>query len=222
MDDQINYVSQICYFNLRNIRKIGNILTYDLKVQLVHANILSMIDYCNSVYIGITMKNIQKLQKIQNNAVRFIFQLNGWKKWTLISPYLKKLHFLPVIYRIQFKVALLVFKCINNLAPNYLKDLISIRDAKKITLRLDHDFYLLNKPAPANFSRTEGSFQLSGPNIWNDVPYEIRCLTDIEVFKKSLKTYYFNLAFSDASLEITWFSCPDRTLKIMSQIKFDF
>ena len=53
------------------------------------------------------------------------------------------------------------------------------------------------KPAPANFSRTEGSFQFSGPNIWNDVPYEIGCLTDIEVFKKSLKTYYFNLAFSD-------------------------
>ena len=88
MDDQINYVSQICYLNLRNIRKIGNRLTYDLKVQLVHANILSMIDYCNSVYIGITMKNIQKLQKIQNNAVRFIFQLNGRKKWTPISPYL--------------------------------------------------------------------------------------------------------------------------------------
>ena len=37
MDDQINYVSQICYLNLRNIRKIGNRLTYDLKVQLVHA-----------------------------------------------------------------------------------------------------------------------------------------------------------------------------------------
>ena len=51
MDDQINYVSQICYLNLRNIRKIGNRLTYDLKVQLVHAYILSMIDYCNSVYI---------------------------------------------------------------------------------------------------------------------------------------------------------------------------
>ena len=69
--------------------------------------------------------------------------------------------------------------------------MISIRDATKITLRLD------NKPVPANFSRTEGSFQFSGPNIWNNVPYEIRCLTDIEVFKKSLKTYYFYLAFSD-------------------------
>ena len=62
---------------------------------------------------------------------------------------------------------------LNNLAPNYLKELISIRDAKKITLRLDNDFNLLNMPAPANFSRTEGSFQFSGPNIWNDVPYEI-------------------------------------------------
>ena len=63
-------------------------------------------------------------------------------------------------------------------------ELLSIRDAKKITLRLDNDFYLLNKPAPANFSRTEGSVQYSGPNILNGVSYEIICLTDNEVFNK--------------------------------------
>ena len=56
-------------------------------LQLVHSNILSIIDYCNAVYGGLTEKNIQKLQKIQNNAVRFIFNINGKKKKEHIMPY---------------------------------------------------------------------------------------------------------------------------------------
>ena len=112
----------------------------------------TIIDYCNSAYAGVTEKNLQKLQKIENNAVRFIFKLNGQKKWTSISPYLKRLHFLPVLYRIQFKVALLVFKCINNLAPKYLMDFISLRDPKKMSMRLDNDFFLLKILVPPNFT----------------------------------------------------------------------
>ena len=196
MDDQISHISQICYLNLRNLRRIGSRLNHTLKVQLVHANILSIIDYCNSVYAGITEKNLKRLQKIQNNAVRYIFKLNGKMKWTSISPYLKKLHFLPVVYRIQYKIAFLVFKCINNLAPKYLKDFISLRDTKKMGVRLDDDFFLLKIPSPSNFSRTEASFQYNGPKIWNNLPYRIRCLADIDIFKKSLKNYYFDIAFS--------------------------
>ena len=113
------------------------------------------------------------------------------------GPYLKKLHFLPVVYRIKFKVALLVFKCINNLAPKYLKDLISLRDTKNISLRLDNDFFILKIPSPVNFNRTEGAFQYNGPKVWNSLPYVIRSIGDINNFKKCLKTYYFNIAFSE-------------------------
>ena len=49
MNDQINAVSQACYLNQRNLRRIGSRLSHDLKVQLVHSNILSIIDYCNAV-----------------------------------------------------------------------------------------------------------------------------------------------------------------------------
>ena len=196
MDDQINHISQICYLNLRNIRRIGSRLTHDLKVQLVHAHILSMIDYCNSSYAGVTDRNLQKLQKIQNNAVRFIFKLNGKSKWTSISPYLKKLHFLPVLYRIQFKVALLVFKCINNLAPKYLKDLISLRDTKRMSMRLDDDFFILKTLRQPNFSKTDAAFQYNGPRIWNSLPYSIRSIPDIAKFKKCLKTHYYEIAFN--------------------------
>lgn len=196
MNDQISLVSQICYLNLRDLKRIGSKLNQELKIQLVHSNILCFIDYCNASYGGLTRFNIQRLQKLQNNAARFIFQLNGKKKWQHIKPYLKKLHFLPVEYRIKFKISMLVFKCLNNMAPEYLKDLISLREAKRINMRMDNDFYLLKSPKPPRFSRTEAAFMYIGPKLWNELPYFIRCMTELETFKKSLKTYYFEIAFN--------------------------
>jgi hypothetical protein len=195
MNDQINAVSQACYLNQRNLRRIGSRLSHDLKVQLVHSNILSIIDYCNAVYGGLTEKYMQKLQKIQNNAVRFIFNINGKKKKEHIMPYLKLLHFLPIRYRIKFKAALLVFKTLNNLAPTYLCDMVEVRDIRRRSVRLDEDYYILKTPRPPNFTRTYAAFSYFGPKTWNELPYKIRCITDLKCFKTELKTYYFNIAF---------------------------
>ena len=197
LNEQVNAVSQACYLNQRNLRRIAARLTHELKVQLVHSNILSIIDYCNAVYGGLTEKNMHKLQKIQNNAVRFIFNLYGKNAHIHIKPYLKKLHFLPVAFRIKYKVILLVFKCINNIAPTYLCDLIGLRDIRRRSVRLDDDFYLLKAPKPPNFTRTYAAFSYHGPKLWNELPYQIRCLTDVEQFKRDLKTYYFEIAFKD-------------------------
>jgi ribonuclease P/MRP protein subunit RPP40 len=143
MSEQINMVSKTSFLNLRNLKRIGSRLAHELKVQLVHSNILSFLDYCNSVYGGLTEKNLFKLQKIQNNAVRYIFGLYGKKFREPIMPYLKRLHFLPVKYRIKFKVALLVFKCLNGFAPEYMHELISAREIKRRISRLDKDFFML-------------------------------------------------------------------------------
>ena len=69
MNDQVSFISQMCYLNLRDLRRIGSRLNQELKIQLVHSNIMSFIDYCNASYGGLTRKNIQRLEKLQNNAV---------------------------------------------------------------------------------------------------------------------------------------------------------
>ena len=195
LDAQINSVSQLCYLHQRDLSRIGSKLSLDLKVQMVHSNILCFIDYCNSVYGKLSEKNLQKLQKIQNNAVRFIFGLYGRKSRESVLPYLKKLHFLPVRFRIRYKICLLVFKCINNIAPNYLKDLLSLRETRRRSSRLDDDFFLLRVPSRPNFSRSEGAFSFIGPKLWNGLPRELRSLSSVDVFKKSLKCHFFNIAF---------------------------
>ena len=197
LDAQINAVSQICYLNQRNLSRIGTKLSHELKVQLVHGNILCFLDYCNSVYSKLTEKNLQKLQKIQNNAVRFIYGLYGKRRKEPISPYLKKLHFLPVRFRIKYKLCLLVFKCINDLAPEYLKELIFLREVKRRSSRLDNDFFLLKVPPCPNFNKSQGAFSYVGPKTWNDLPYFIRSMSSANSLKTALKTHYFNIAFKD-------------------------
>ena len=112
-----------------------------------------------------------------------------------MTPLLKELHFLPVSFRIQFKIALLTFKCVNNIAPQYLADLVSPRRTSTHSVRADEDFYLLNELPKPRCVKTQGAFGYAAPKIWNSLPYKLRCLTDIQAFKCALKTHLFRTAF---------------------------
>ena len=196
MSSHISAIVQKCNINLRNLWYIGSKLNIKLKIQLVHSLIFSCLDYCNSLLSGITNADLMRLQKVQNQAVRFIYG-KSIKKWDHITPFLKSCHFLPVKHRIQFKIALLVYKCINNLAPSYLQELLHVRDPKLNSLRIDDDYFFLKTPSIPSLKSTESAFVFSGPKVWNSLPYQIRCSESIEQFKSKLKTYYFNLVFND-------------------------
>ena len=64
---------------------------------------------------------LQKLQYAQNAAARLI-KLS--RKYDHITPHLMELHWLPIEYRIQFKIILLNYKALNGLAPSYVSDLL--------------------------------------------------------------------------------------------------
>ena len=73
--------------------------------------------------------NIDKIQRLQNMACRLIFNLH---KHDHITPYLKLLHWLKIHYRIQYKVAVLVYKCVHGLAPIYLSELIDTSHNRQV------------------------------------------------------------------------------------------
>ena len=76
------------------------------------------------------------IQSIQNFAARVI---TNTKRYSPITPILYTLHWLPVKMRMKYKILVIVFKCLHNMAPKYLQDLI-------IT---SHSTYALrNKNAP--------------------------------------------------------------------------
>ena len=90
---------------------------------VMHAFVTSRIDYCNGLLYGLPDCEITKLQRAQNAAARL---LTSSRKYDHITPVLHELHWLPVKYRVHFKILLLTFKALNGMAPAYTSDLINV------------------------------------------------------------------------------------------------
>ena len=80
----------------------------------MHAFVSSRLDYCNSLLFGVTDSLVQRLQAVQNAAARLV---SGTRRSEHITPVLRQLHWLPVRERIEFKIAVLVYKALNGLSP---------------------------------------------------------------------------------------------------------
>ena len=119
--DHINNLSSTLFFVSRNIARVCHLLDQDTTKIIVQALIMSKIDYCNSLLIGSTKYNLQTLQKIQNMHCHIILEV---RKYYLITPHLRNLHWLKIEQCIEYKISVVMYKCVHNLAPGYLKDLV--------------------------------------------------------------------------------------------------
>ena len=117
-DEHIRSIAKTAFWHLRNIYQIRHYLDTDSLLILVHAFITSKLDFCNSLLIGLPKCLLKRLQSVQNAAARLV---SGSRKYDHISPVLHQLHWLPVDKRIIYKILLMVFKCLHNLAPSYLR-----------------------------------------------------------------------------------------------------
>ena len=142
MNDQVDSLCKSLYYEIHRINLVRKFLTPEVTRKLMVSLVLSKLDYCNSLLSGLPQYQIQKLQRVQNWAARIIFRC---KKSDHVTPLLRTLYWLPVSQRIDFKIALLVFKCINGLAPQYLTELIRPVTKSRI-LRSSNDTTLLHIP----------------------------------------------------------------------------
>ena len=191
MSFHINNIVKVAFYHLRNIAKIRKYINVTTAEVLVHAFINSKLDFCNSLLHGLPKYEINKLQSVQNAAARVIACLS---KFDHISDTLKELHWLPVEQRIIFKINLICFKILNNLAPDYLVDLIHVYEPARY-LRSSSDKWRL-KIKPYNL-KTYGfrAFSVIAPILWNDLPVDIRSIDDVNKFKSKLKTFLFKRVY---------------------------
>ena len=149
----------------------------------------SFLDYCNVLSSNIPNDFIDKLQKIQNHAARLITKT---PMRAHITPSLNKLHWLPVRARLEFKTAILCYKFFHGIAPPYFSKMIAnyvpsrslrSRSQMKLTVKIP------------KFARIGGrAFSFYAPSLWNNLPFELKCIQTITMFKAQLKTYLFKKA----------------------------
>ena len=183
-DDSLSmksHVSSLCRsinFHLRNLSRIRPFIDRSTCAHAVRSLILSRLDYGNSLLGGLSATDTQRLQKLQNHAACFIYQV--WR--TSATPLIRELHWLPVQQRIEFKVLVHVYNCVNGSSPIYLQDLLSFYNSGHQGLRSSKDLTRLAIPVTKR-SLSDRSFAVLGPRLWNNLP--------ITLVIKLLKTYLF-------------------------------
>ena len=174
---QVNATVSSCYKSIKDIGSIRNSLSKKDAESLVHAAVASKLDYCNSLYYGISLNTLNKLQKVQNAAARLIARVNSR---TSISPVIYNLHWLRIESRVIFKLLLIVHKTVwgicNTMSINF-----------KNYTRSDDD-YLLLQPSSVKTKYGQRTFSYAAPKLWNALPYNIRSEQLTDKFKKMLKS----------------------------------
>ena len=203
---QIAQVRQSCFYTISNLGRLKNVLSVDVRLMLVKQLILSKVDYHNALYVSLPACDVKRLQNVVNAAVRFVY---GAGKRVPARPLLIQAHILPVRYRIRYKICLMTYKALHDLAPEYLKELVQLYTPSRgdiADIKLDgsvprrtNDTLLLQQP-PYNYKKSvlsKRSFSYAAPECWNELPYSVRCCEKLETFKIKLKTFYFTEFIND-------------------------
>ena len=117
--NHISKVRQACFLQLRRLQLCRDFVPSSLLKTLVHAFITSRVDFCNSLYYGLPVHQIRRLQSVLNASAKFITRR---KKFDSASAALKQLHWLPMDKRIIYKLSITAFHLYNRTKffPSYL------------------------------------------------------------------------------------------------------
>ena len=199
LDDKLSmkaHIAKTCqtaFFELKRISSIRHLLSDDAAKTLVTSFVLSRLDYCNGLLMGVSNKTIQPLQKIQNSAARLVSKAS---RRDHVTPLLFQLHWLPVAERITYKIACVCYNIISGSAPAYLSELVQVYSPSR-TLRSSSDTRLFKIHKYNRKCHGARCLACYGPSVWNSLPLRIRHSTELSSFKVQLKTYLFSKCFAD-------------------------
>lgn len=187
-DKQIDNVVKTSFYQLCLLAKVKSFLSrHDLE-RAIHS---SRLDYCNALYVGTSQSSLSRLQLVQNAAAHL---LTSTSRREHITPVLYSLHWLPVHFRVDFKLLMFVFKALNGLAPSYLSEILTVREHGR-ALRSSNQL-LLEVPRSKYKHWGDRAFSVAAPRLWNKLPCDMRAISDLGLFKSRLKTYLFRMAFN--------------------------
>ena len=144
-----------------HIKQTRKYLTNDSTKILIHAFVTSHIDYCNSLLYGVPNYQLDRLQRVLNAAARVVCLV---PKFDHITPTLMSLQWLPVKYRVIFKILLLVYKALHGLASKYFCYMWTRKQSNNYCLRSD-ERSLLYVPTTRRRSFGDRSFMKDGPTL---------------------------------------------------------
>ena len=184
----ISAICSSCIYHIRDLSCIRRHLDLHSAKLLANALVSSRLDYCKSLLSGIAEADLTKVQRVLN---RLACVVTKSPPFTRSVPLLRSLHWLPVKYRVHFKICLPTYKALHEEQPVYLRSLIA-------TSLPSHSLGS-NRGITQSISRIKTitgarAFSSCAPSLWNNLPLSVRSATSVATFRRRLKTYLFDLA----------------------------
>ena len=178
----ISQVCKSCFYHIRDLRRIRRHISISTAKTISTALISSRLDYCNSLLNNIAKRDLAKLQRVQNCLARVVLRA---PRFSPSLPLLKQLHWLPVSYRINFKLSTLAYRALSTQQPFYLASLLHLSNIPR-QLRSSVSQQLIVPRTKLNLGKR--AFSVAAPRVWNELPIALKTSETIAIFRKKLKT----------------------------------
>jgi len=160
---------------------------------LISSFVVTKLDYCNVALAGLPSCDLDRLQSVINAATCLTV---GAHRHNHITALLADLHWLRIPQRIQYKLYVLVYQCVQGSAPSYLQNAIcSVASAEPRRHLRSKSSANLIVPAMRRTTMVDRAFAIAGSRAWNSLPDTIRRSPFLAVFKRSLKTHFYIQCF---------------------------
>ena len=178
-DDHISKLTSSCLFKLMQINRVRQSFDQTTLLKIMSTLVFSKMFYCSTVWSNTTNKNITKLQLLQNFACKIV---TGTRKYDHVSPLLRQLNWKPVQQCLDYRDLVLTYKCVKNLAPEYLCKKFQKCPHDRATR--NRDLFQIPRFKTSTGQRT---FSYRAVKLWNNLDKDVKDSKSLNSFKKALK-----------------------------------
>ena len=177
----ISLACRSCCYHIRDLRRLRRCLTSEVSKTIATALVSRKLDYCNGLLYDVTNRELNRLQGVQNFLARVVTRSPRFSRTT---PLLKSLHWLPVCFRIKFKICLVTYKALCNNQPIYLKEMLTPPKGTSDLCSSDRNVSFVPR---IKTKKAEGYFSVAALKLWNHLPGEIRTSKTVHFLRKKIK-----------------------------------
>ena len=185
----ISQVCKSCFYHIRDLRRIRRHISISTAKTISIALISSRLDYCNSLLNSIAKRNLAKLQRVQHCLARVVLRA---PRFSPSLPLLKQLHWLPVSYRINFKLSTLTYRALSTQQPPYLASLLHLSNISR-QLRSSISQQLIVPKTKLNLGKR--AFSVAATMVWSELPISLKTSETIAIFRKKTQDIWSTLHF---------------------------
>ena len=181
----INAISKRMHFSFHSLRRLQYFLPHKTKIMLAQCLLLPILDYADVCYLDATEELLNKLERLQNLAIRFVY---GLRKYDHVSQFRAQLNWLPIRLRRDMHILTLLFKILNyQNFPEYLRSRFNILP-RPLRSRRSCVVPALEIPM-SNTKFLQKSFTVYAASLWNHLPIPIQRSPSLMSFKSQLKKH---------------------------------